>query len=45
MGGALGIAVADSILAGRYSYELAPKLANFPGPVRSQATDSLAKAV
>jgi EmrB/QacA subfamily drug resistance transporter len=45
MGGALGIAVAGSILAGRYSHELAPKLANFPAPVRGLATDSLAKAV
>ncbi len=45
MGGALGIAVAGSILAGRYSHELAPRLAQFPAPVRGPATDSLAKAV
>jgi hypothetical protein len=45
MGGALGIAVAGSILAGRYSHELAPRLANFPAAVRGPATDSLAKAV
>jgi EmrB/QacA subfamily drug resistance transporter len=45
MGGALGIAVAGSILAGRYSHELAPRLASFPAPVRGPATDSLAKAV
>lgn len=45
MGGALGIAVAGSILAGRYSHELAPQLADFPAPIRDQATDSLAKAV
>lgn len=45
MGGALGIAVAGSILAGRYSHELAPRLAGFPASVRGQATDSLAKAV
>jgi hypothetical protein len=45
MGGAFGIAVAGSILAGSYSRELAPKLADFPPPVRSLATDSLAKAV
>ena len=45
MGGALGIAVAGSILAGRYSHELAPRLAGFPAPLRGQATDSLAKAV
>ncbi len=45
MGGALGIAVAGSILAGRYSQELAPKLTRFPAPVRGPATDSLAKAI
>ncbi|WP_156690362.1 MFS transporter [Mycobacterium sp. Marseille-P9652] len=45
MGGALGIAVAGSILAGRYSHELAPKLTGFPAAVRGPATDSLAKAV
>lgn len=45
MGGALGIAVAGSILAGRYSHELAPRLADFGAPVRDAATDSLAKAV
>jgi EmrB/QacA subfamily drug resistance transporter len=45
MGGALGIAVAGSILAGRYSHELAPGLVGFPAAVRGPATDSLAKAV
>ena len=45
MGGALGIAVAGSILAGQYSHQLAPKLAGFPAAVRGPATDSLAKAV
>jgi hypothetical protein len=45
MGGALGIAVAGSILAGRYSHELAPRLAGFPEAVRGPATDSLPKAV
>jgi hypothetical protein len=45
MGGALGIAVAGSILAGQYSHELAPRLADFPVSVRGPATDSLAKAV
>ena len=45
MGGALGIAVAGSILAGRYSHDLAPRLADFPAPVRGPATDSLAEAV
>ena len=45
IGGALGIAVAGSMLAGRYTQELAPQLAGFPAPVRGPATDSLAKAV
>ncbi|OBK15223.1 MFS transporter [Mycobacterium asiaticum] len=45
LGGALGIAVAGSILAGRYSNELIPQLAAFPEPVRGPASDSLAKAV
>jgi MFS family permease len=45
MGGALGIVVAGSILAGRYSHDLAPRPADFPAAVRGPATDSLAKAV
>jgi EmrB/QacA subfamily drug resistance transporter len=45
LGGALGIAVAGSILAGRYSAELQPRLTGFPEPVRGPASDSLAKAV
>lgn len=45
LGGALGIAVAGSILAGRYGHELVPRLAGFPEPVRGPASDSLAKAV
>ena len=45
MGGALGIAVAGSVLAGHYSHELAPRLAGFPEAVRGPATDSLPKAV
>ncbi|WP_081287383.1 MFS transporter [Mycobacterium asiaticum] len=45
LGGALGIAVAGSILAGRYSRELAPHLTAFPEPVRGPASDSLPKAV
>lgn len=45
MGGALGIAIAGSILAGRYSEDLGSKLVSFPEPVRGPATDSLAKAV
>jgi hypothetical protein len=45
MGGALGIVVAGSILAGRYSHDLAPRPADFRAAVRGPATDSLAKAV
>jgi EmrB/QacA subfamily drug resistance transporter len=45
LGGALGIAVAGSILAGRYSHELMPRLTGFPEPVRGPASDSLANAV
>jgi hypothetical protein len=45
MGGALGIAVAGSMLAGRWSHELAPGLAVLPAPVRGPATASLGKAV
>jgi len=45
LGGALGIAVAGSILAGSYSDELRPRLTGFPEPVRGPASDSLAKAV
>lgn len=45
MGGALGIAVAGSILAGRYTHELAPALTGFPASVRGPAADSLAKAM
>ena len=45
MGGALGIAIAGSILAGRYTHELAPALAGFPPAVRGPAADSLAKAM
>ncbi|HEY0228809.1 MAG TPA: MFS transporter, partial [Mycobacterium sp.] len=45
MGGALGIAVAGSVLAGQYSHQLAPKLAGFPAAVRGPATGSLAEAV
>jgi len=45
LGGALGIAVAGSILAGRYSHEVIPNLAGFPAAVRGPASDSLAMAV
>ncbi|WP_375485837.1 MFS transporter [uncultured Mycobacterium sp.] len=45
LGAALGIAVAGSILAGRYTQELVPRLTAFPDAVRRPASDSLAKAV
>jgi hypothetical protein len=45
IGGALGIAVAGSILAGGYSHELTPRLATFPPPVRGPASGSLAQAI
>jgi EmrB/QacA subfamily drug resistance transporter len=45
IGGALGIAIAGSILAGRYTHELAPKLMAFPAAVRGPASDSLPKAM
>ncbi|KZS84053.1 MFS transporter [Mycobacterium persicum] len=45
VGGALGIAVAGSILAGRRAQELATSLSAFPPAVRGAATDSLAQAV
>ncbi|MBO0864870.1 MAG: MFS transporter, partial [Mycobacterium sp.] len=45
VGAALGIAVAGSILARRYSQELAPQLRAFPEPVRGPASNSLPKAV
>src|SRR6202020_2604937 len=38
MGGALGIAVAGSVLAGQHSHQLAPKLAGFPAAGRGPAT-------
>jgi fucose permease len=45
IGAALGIAVAGSILAARYTDRLRPELAAFPEPVRGPASDSLAQAL
>ena len=45
IGGALGIAVAGSILAARYTDRLLPQLTAFPEPVRGPASDSLAQAL
>lgn len=45
IGGALGIAVAGSVLAERYGHELRPWLTTFPEPVRRPASDSLAEAI
>ncbi|WP_081287849.1 MFS transporter [Mycobacterium asiaticum] len=45
VGGALGIALAGSILAGSYSHRIASALGDFPPPVRDLASDSLTKAL
>lgn len=45
IGAALGIAVAGSILAGRYTSALAGELARFPEPIRERAVGSLAEAL
>ena len=45
VGGALGIAMAGSILAGNYSHPVAAGLTAFPEPVRGPASDSLAQAL
>ena len=45
VGGALGIAMAGSILAGSYSHHVAAGLTAFPEPVRGPASDSLAQAL
>jgi EmrB/QacA subfamily drug resistance transporter len=45
VGAAVGIAVAGSVLAAKYTDALAPGLSAFPDQVRSAATDSLANAV
>ena len=45
VGGALGIAMAGSILASTYSHAIGPSLALFPEPARGPASDSLAQAL
>ncbi|MGH3676373.1 MAG: MFS transporter [Mycobacterium sp.] len=45
VGGALGIAMAGSILAGSYSHHVAAGLSAFPEPVRGPASESLAQAL
>jgi predicted MFS family arabinose efflux permease len=45
VGGALGIALAGSILAASYSRHLAPALFAFPEPVRGPASASLSQAL
>ncbi|HEY7054762.1 MAG TPA: MFS transporter [Mycobacterium sp.] len=45
IGGALGIAMAGSILAGSYGHRIAAVLSTFPEPVRGPASDSLAQAL
>jgi EmrB/QacA subfamily drug resistance transporter len=45
VGGALGIAMAGSILAGSYGHTIGPALTAFPEPVRGPASDSLAQAL
>ena len=45
VGGALGIPMAGSILAGSYSHHVAAGLTAFPEPVRGPASDSLAQAL
>ena len=45
VGAAVGIAVAGSVLAAQYNNVLAPTLARFPERVRTQALDSLARAL
>jgi EmrB/QacA subfamily drug resistance transporter len=45
VGGALGIAMAGSILASSYSHAFGPALTPFPEPVRGPASDSLAQAL
>lgn len=45
LGGALGIAVAGSILASSYSQQIASALGTFPQPARAPASDSLAEAL
>jgi EmrB/QacA subfamily drug resistance transporter len=45
MGAALGIALAGSMLAARYSHALAPQLTDFPKPISEAATNSLGQAI
>jgi hypothetical protein len=45
MGAALGIAIAGSLLAAKYSDALGPRLTGFPAPVRDAALDSLGQAI
>ena len=45
VGGALGIAMAGSILASSYSHAIGPALTRVPEPVRGPASDSLAQAI
>jgi MFS family permease len=45
VGAALGIALAGSILAARYSHLVTPQLSAFPPPLRGPASHSLAQAL
>ncbi len=45
VGASLGIALAGSVLAAKYSSVLTPQLSGLPGPLRGPASDSLAQAL
>lgn len=45
LGGALGVAVLGSLVAGRYGTKLVPALESLTGPLRSKAEESLAGAL
>jgi len=45
LGGALGVAVLGSLVAGRYGNKLAPALTKVTGPLRDKAEESLAGAL
>jgi hypothetical protein len=45
LGAALGMAVAGSILAERYSREVTPQLSTLPEPLREQIADAAGKAI
>ncbi|MHA3023568.1 MFS transporter [Mycobacterium sp. BMJ-28] len=45
MGAALGIALAGSMLAGRYNHEIMPALSGYPEPLRTAAAGSLGEAL